>query len=202
MPQQKIAIKINKNHGPDARELIALDIVRFIQKRTARGLDKNNNAFPMVPLIIKQGRKMVKNRDGKYSVRYVESREFKAARKNKSNLNLKLTGEMLSQLEVLKITPGEIVVGYDAGNKELNGKVEGNIKGTYGDEGRAKRYPRDFLGIDNSTLRSIQSRYDKEKVDLEAVILAKAKAAEGASKIRKKTLEQVQRRIDRLENEN
>ena len=58
--------------------------------------------------------------------------------------------------------------GYDPGDRALNGKVEGNVKGTYGNKKPVQR-PRDFLGIHQKDLQKILKKYplnnEEERLD-------------------------------------
>lgn len=145
MKQQKVEIQIPKTYKPNEREAIAIDVVEFIRERTKRGLDKNNEKFPG------------------YSKSYKKSIDFKVAGKS-STVNLTLTGDMLDLLDVLNTQSGKIVVGYEKGD-EINGKVEGNRLGTYG-QSKSTGKKRDFLGITKKDLKTILEKYplnDDEK---------------------------------------
>lgn len=75
---------------------------------------------------------------------------------------------MLNSIELLKHKNGEIVIGFDKGDKELNSKAEGNIKGTYGTDRPNPKKARDFLGIKASDLKNILDKYPiKDKEELE-----------------------------------
>ena len=96
---------------------------------------------------------MGKNRYGgtfhSYSPEYKKSLEFKNA--GKSSLpNLQLTGDMLASLELVSSKPGEITIGYKAGDS-LAGQVEGNQIGSYGGTPSAA-LARPFIGLPQSQL--------------------------------------------------
>ena len=57
---------------------------------------------------------------------------------------------------------GKISIGYDKSDKELNGKVEGNRLGTYGNKAPVTR-PRDFLGITDKALQPIIKRHEGDE---------------------------------------
>jgi len=177
MAQQKVVIPIPKGYKPLEREAIAQEIVDFIVERTLKGKDKDNVNF--------KG----------YSRSYIKSLDFKIAGKSPSNVNLKLSGDMLASLKVLNTKrAGSVTVGFDASDTENNGKAEGNIKGTYGSLKKTKKDPktglpvprenkkRDFLGITKNDLdKKILANYpleDKKKLLEQA--LAVVAAAEKA----------------------
>lgn len=163
MPQQKIKIPIRKKFKPQERELIAQEVIDYIVNRTKEGRDKNENPFPG------------------YSKKYINSKDFSIAGKSRSPVDLTLTGEMLDSLKLLRHSPGEIVIGYDKGDTELNGKVEGNIKGTYGNSTPLRGKKRDFLGITRKKRIEIQDQYDVSKVDRATILerIARLRAVTG-----------------------
>jgi hypothetical protein len=119
------------------RNQIADAIITHIVGRTMAGLDKNDKRFP------------------KYTKEYAEIKGV-----GRSDVDLLLSGEMLDELRPLKITSDGVEIGYQ-GPKELIGKVEGNILGSYGkepDEAKA----RDFLGIKDDDVDIIISAYEDE----------------------------------------
>lgn len=151
MTQQKVTIQINPKYSKKARLAIAKEVIDFIVERTRdKGLDKDNRKL------------------AGYSKSYKKSLDFKIAGKNNNKVDLTLTGEMLDSLKLLKDSKGEIVIGYDKSEKELNGKVEGNRLGTYGNDKPVAK-PRDFLGITKKDLKEIEKQYplnDEEELDL------------------------------------
>lgn len=64
-----------------------------------------------------------------------------------------LTGELISEMQLLTHRSGAVTIGYEKGNESLNGKVEGNRKGTYGNKS-AVVPGRDFLGITDEDLKN------------------------------------------------
>lgn len=80
---------------------------------------------------------------------------------------------MLNSMKIISNRSGSLIIGYDKSNTRLNGKVEGNRKGTYGSlsktrtnpkTGKTERRPvkkRDFLGIERSKLTELQNKYGK-----------------------------------------
>lgn len=142
MAQQKKVINIDKSIKPAQRKAIAQDIIEFIINRTQKGFDKNGKQF--------KG----------YKSSYIESAAFKQAGKTRL-VDLTLSGEMMNSLELLNQRSGSITIGYDKNKKELNGKVEGNRKGTYGNKLPVQK-PRDFLGLSNTALKRITRDFKRE----------------------------------------
>lgn len=117
---------------------IADAIVTHIVGRTMAGLDKEDKKF------------------ARYTEKYAD---FKGV--SRSEVDLLLSGEMLTELKPLRVTPNGVEVGY-RGSKELIGKVEGNILGTYGRPEPIPGKARDFLGIDDNSVDVIISAYQDE----------------------------------------
>lgn len=141
------------------RELIAQDIIDFVVNRTLESKDKNNQTFA-------KG----------YSLAYSKSLQGQIAGKKKGDSpNLKLTGEMLNSLELVENNKGKLTIGYGAGaSAELLGRVEGNVRGTYGKKTPNKNLARDFLGItDQDKNRIIKDYIERKKSESDlAIILA------------------------------
>lgn len=138
---QKFTLNL-EGYSPSEREAIVGDVIRTIQKRTKQGLDKDGKPFP------------------KYTKAYTKSQDFKIAGKT-SKVDLVLSGDMLDSIELLKNAP-KTVVGFERGSTE-NGKADGNIRGTYGQDSPIDggKYARDFLGLTKAELKSILSKYPK-----------------------------------------
>jgi hypothetical protein len=122
MAWMKTTIAIPRNLKPKDREVLGEAVVDYIRMRTLDGLDKNNRKF------------------AKYSQKYAEAKGV-----SRDSVDLFLSGDMLEALKVLSHKSGEITVGFARGD-ELNGRAEGNIKGTYGQQEKVAP-ARDFLGI-------------------------------------------------------
>ena len=164
---QKERIQISKNLTPSQRKAVAQEIIDFIVERTEKGKDKNNSSF------------------GRYSKSYKESLDFKLGGKSRfQKPDLTLTGEMLAELDLISHKNGSLLIGYDKGDADLNGKVEGNRLGTYGNKSKVGP-ARDFLGIADKDLKKILSKYDKKESAFEraARLLAAAEAARRISGI-------------------
>lgn len=117
-------------------DAIAEDIINYIRERTEDGKDKDGKAFKP------------------YSKEYAE---YKGV--SMGDVDLEFSSEMLNALEYRK-KGRTLQIGYF--DDSILGKVEGNVLGTYGDEARAKKKPRNFLGIENNKLIEILSEYVQE----------------------------------------
>jgi len=137
---------------------VGREIIRTIRARTEKGKDKNGSPFTG------------------YSQEYKDSLEFRVAGKNESLVNLRLTGEMMSGMEVLWANPasGSVAIGFrDSGDR---GKAHGHITGANG-----KLPIRDFLGISKDELATILSKVpDPEKL-MKAQAIVEKQLAEGQS---------------------
>ena len=151
---QKIKIKIRKDLGPAQRIAVGREIIEHIKQRTAQGKAIDGKKW--------------KGSAGVYSKSYKESDDFKIAGKS-NKVNLDLSSEMMNSINVLSHSRGEVNIGYNKGDKELNGKVEGNRLGTYGNKSSIRGKKRDFLGIKRSSLTTIQDRYDFKREDSDII---------------------------------
>jgi hypothetical protein len=156
--QQKVTIEIPDHLTPQERQAFAAEVLDLIVERTReKGLDKNNKPF--------KG----------YSDSYMDSLEFKIAGKD-AKVDLTLSGEMLDAIELLRHKRGQLVIGYQAGDP-INGKVEGNRLGTYG-QSKQVGPKRDHLGITKGDLAKIASKYPKRDKDAKAERVAEIEAGE------------------------
>lgn len=137
---QRIRVEIPKDLRPVERVAVANEIIEFIINRTQSGKDKDNNDFPG------------------YTKGYKKSLNFKNAGKG-STPNLRLTGEMLNTMELISHKSGSLLIGYDRNDSDLNGKVEGNRIGSYGQDDPDPDKARDFLGITESDLNKILEKF-------------------------------------------
>lgn len=164
MSWQRFKVKVPKGLSPIQREALAQEVIDFVIKRSKDGVDKNGKAFP------------------NYSASYVKSLDFKIAGKSKGKVNLTLSEEMLQSLSLISHKPGEVLIGYDKSNAELNGKVEGNVLGTYGQSSPIKGKARDFMGIAKKDLESILDKV-ASKDDAQDLLKERQAAGELASGI-------------------
>ena len=144
---QKFSINVSSKYDEEDRLSITRDVIEFVQKRTSKGINKENKKFKS------EGRKG-------YSKAYANSKEGKAAGKQfKGNPNLTLTSDMLVALgEYVKVKPRSIEIGDEKGSPE-NAKADGNVRGTYGKSRGRSELKRDFMGITKENLEAIKSKY-------------------------------------------
>lgn len=141
MTWQKVRFDIPENLKPDERISIGQDIVDKIIDNATNGIG-----------VRKSGERFVRKEFAAYSKAYED-------KKGQSNVDLTLSGEMLSSLQVLSHKKGSVLVGFENGT-EANAKAEGNILGSYGREPN-KRKARNFLGLVSSEVRAILKEYKK-----------------------------------------
>lgn len=144
-------IKVRKDLNKIQRQAVAQAVIDHIVERSQSGIDKRGKPFPG------------------YSTEYVQSLDFRIAGKSAGDVDLTLSGEMLNSLKLLRDKKGEITIGFDKGDKDLNGKAEGNIKGTYGNKSPVRGRKRDFLGIQRKVLKNIQDQYDFRREDSDRI---------------------------------
>jgi len=96
-PQLKKRIQIPKDLSASERKSVALDVINFIKQRTDKGIDANGRKF------------------APYSNSYVKSTDFEIAGKSKSEVNLRLSDEMMESIELLDSGNGYIVIGFESG---------------------------------------------------------------------------------------
>jgi hypothetical protein len=137
----RTTIKVPESLKPADRIKLAESAISYIQIRSSEGYDKNGNKF------------------GKYSKKYAEKKGV-----GRGDVDLVLSGEMLSELKLTKHGKGFIEIGYKNGD-EVAGRVEGNILGTYGNDEPVTK-PRDFLGIDEGELEIMADALDNETTDV------------------------------------
>lgn len=134
-------INLSKKYKEDEKEAIAEDILDYIRERSAKGKGPGNSKWP-----------------GNYSNLYVKSLDFKIAGKSKGIINQSLSGDMLTELEVVDIQHDSITIGYNEGNPAKY-KAEGNIIGSYGKSSGRKKYARDFIKLTSNEIKKILKNY-------------------------------------------
>tara|TARA_B100001971_G_C18266422_1_gene593064 strand:+ start:1430 stop:1945 length:516 start_codon:yes stop_codon:yes gene_type:complete len=139
-------IDIPRDLTPRQRELLAEKIVRKIRERTKEGKSATGRPF--------KG----------YSKEYKESLDFKLAGKS-DTVDLRSTGDMLSELDVLSINNRYIMVGYEKDHPDA-GKVQGNVTGEYGNDKPVTR-PRDFIGLPKKWVEILAAEVRLELPDFE-----------------------------------
>src|SRR4030042_3191478 len=142
---QRVRIDIPDEYKPIDRERIADLVIEHIVERTQKlRVDKSGKAFP------------------KYSESYIKSLYFKIVGKQKSKIDLTLSGDMLAELKLLSHKHGEILIGFEKGSEE-NARADGNIRGTYGKQFENIRKKRDFLGIQTKELKRLMNIYERQE---------------------------------------
>lgn len=136
-------IYLPKTIKPKDRVKLADAIIEHIINRTASGIDKNNKDFP------------------KYSKEYADKKNVGVG-----DVDLILSGEMLDSIKLLSHKSGEIIIGFDKTDKELNGKAEGNIKGSYGGDPNPKK-ARDFLGMPKDDLEILFDAFEADIAEMQ-----------------------------------
>ena len=146
MAWQRFKVNLRKGLGKAQRQAIGLEIIQHIKKRTSEGKDKTGNPW--------------KGKAGEYSKAYRNSLDFKIAKRSGGVVNLELSSQMMNSMKILSNKSGELLIGYDKSDSKLNGKVEGNRLGTYGQNKAIRGKKRDFLGVERAKLTEIQDKYD------------------------------------------
>lgn len=158
---QKFTVRVPVQFNEAIRTEVANDIIKFILIRTERGLDKNNKKFD------------------KYSESYSESLDFKIAGKRKNHVDLQLTGDMLTEMQILNVSvAGFITIGFEAGTEE-------NDKAAWQRNNLRPSFPkRDFLGITDKDLNNIVNKYKiRTNIQIQQQQEQKEKITEEAQRI-------------------
>lgn len=142
--QQTFDVSIPDGYSPDDLAKMGDDIVQFIRDRCAEGQG-----------VRKRGR-------GYQTYDFPEYTKAYAKRKGSKKVDLVLSEDMLQALDVIKINSDEmtITVGYGKGDP-MNGRVEGNCTGSYGQSKPNARRARNFLGLTGDELEAILGVYDQ-----------------------------------------
>lgn len=159
--QQKFVVDLEEEYPPKILDLIGEDIVEQIKVRTesGQGVKKSGKYFTLYKFP-KYSAQYAGGIDPKTGKKYKPSLDFRIAGKNKNSVDLTLSGEMLASIEVLNKTKSKLEIGYPADDTELNGKVDGNQRGTYGQDKPIRGKARSFLGITPTELDNILKKYD------------------------------------------
>lgn len=139
----KTKINVPSSLNATQRRELAIDIILYIQERSIEGRDKNEDKMP------------------KYNKDYAELKGVGI-----NDVDLTDSGDLLSSITLLESTTGSITIGFPKGDDLLNGKAEGNIKGTYGQSSPIPGKKRDFLGIDSIILESFINNVDDERPEI------------------------------------
>lgn len=135
---QKVRIKIPDGYTRADVEAIADDLIDVMVEKAKDGkgiYGKRRKKFPAY------------------------TKEYKK-RKGSSFVDLTLHDEMLNDIDVLKVGPKTIDIGFENGTKQ-NAKADGNIRGTYGKSRANSAKARPFLGVTDAELKKILAKYDR-----------------------------------------
>jgi len=132
--QQVMHLSVPDDWTSFEREEFAQQVVDFIKARTDDGKDINNQSF------------------AGYSDSYASSLDFRIAGKSKSNVNLRLSGEMMDTVDLISHTAGTIFLGFQSG-------TDANDKAAWAaasDNGPSRK----FLGLDDASLNRLVSQFE------------------------------------------
>lgn len=136
-PINTFTVFVNPRYSESERKQLGIAIINFIVDRTKKGRGIGGQPF--------------KNSQGqsKYSENYQNTKDFEIGGKSKSPINLTLSGDMLSSIEVLDTSLiGRIVIGY-TDDAESDKSVFMEEKGYR------------FLGVSSEELNKIVSKFGK-----------------------------------------
>lgn len=125
-------ISIPDQYDASARQQIGQLMVEQIRKRTANGISADGTAF-----------------------RYAKKSPHKGD-------NLKDSGDMLIELEVVSHQPGSITIGYSNVDSIEAAQASGNQRGTYGSSTPNPALAKPFIGISSDELDLILEKVKQE----------------------------------------
>jgi len=140
MAWQKTRFDLPDDLPPSVREAIGRDILQRIQERA---INENKGHNPET------------GRDKKfpgYSKEYA-----KAKGSSRGDVDLVLSGDMFSEMDILSHKKGSVLIGFKNGT-ESNSKAEGNQVGSYGKSPDPSK-ARPFLGLTKKDLDEIVRRH-------------------------------------------
>lgn len=155
--QQKITITVPRSFNSTQRIQVADLALERIRERSSQGKRIDGKAF--------KG----------YSDSYKQSKDFEIAGKSRT-VNLRLSGEMMLDIELLGHGTGFVVLGFESGsfsNDKASFAVNSTVKG-------AKKRP--FLGLNGSELEEIinQVKRDETETQVRGLLEAARRDEEGA----------------------
>lgn len=140
-------ITIPKGYSKEERKLIASDIIDYIKEQATSGREPDSgDKYP------------------KYEKTYAK---FKGVGVN--DVDLTLTGKMLSAMRLIKESDGKLVIGYSKSD-EVAGRVEGNQIGSYGQPSGNPKKARPFLEISDDQKARILRQYGLDEKEALAAI--------------------------------
>ena len=153
---QRLSINIPKEFKPKQRENIAGRIIDHITERTVKsGKDKNGKRFV------------------RYTKEYAKKKGV-----GRGTVDLVDTFEMMTSIQLLSERSGKLIIGFEKGSK-VNGKADGNIRGTYGRKSPLPGKARDFLGINLKQLEKIYDKIEQKPATAREDVEAASRSREG-----------------------
>lgn len=104
-----------------------------------------------------------------YSDEYIESTDFKAFGKSKSDVNLTASGDMLGLMDIINFDGRILEIGWS--DPDQAAKAHGHITGKNGEVPKMKR---DFFGIQVQELEQIASEFEVQGPDQEQRAMVEA----------------------------
>lgn len=144
------------------RDAFANVVANYVRARSLKG---NGSSASL-------GGKPWSGKAGKYSD------EYSTTKGRKSPVDLRLSGEMMKDLDDIKTKFKQskyIVIGYEKASSELAGKVEGNRRGTYGQSAPIPGKARDFLKVSKGEVKELLKIYNKPKDEEAAELIDEGK---------------------------
>lgn len=127
---------VDPNYTVSERREIARSIINYIVDRTKDGRGIGNKDFKK-----------------KYSNAYIKTSDFKIADKSPTDVNLTLSGDMLSSIEILDVSVvGRIVIGFEIDTEDDKARFV-----------REKGY--EFLGLSDSELQDILTEFGEPETE-------------------------------------
>lgn len=148
MPKNIVSENINLSEDYTAleRRAIGRDIIEYLRKRTKSGRGEGNREW--------------RGKAGEYSKGYQSTIEYKL-KSQKGTVDLTLSGDMLTAIEIIQNKKGKLQVGIPFGASEW-GRGKGNILGSYGGKPNSSK-SRPFLKLSKEEVKQILSKYPLEK---------------------------------------
>lgn len=139
---------------------LEIDLVEMFGKKITDPALRRNIAESLIEVVLKRVEKDNQgvNANGalvdlkRYSQAYIDSQEFKAFDKTKGDVNMKLTGSMLSSVDLISDQPGKIKIGID--NEEAP-KAFNHLTGE-----TVPRRP--WLGLTSKDIENVSKEYDDQ----------------------------------------
>ena len=134
-------LNVDLENDPLLAAEIGQDIAQYIRNRSAENKGIGGKALR-----------------SPYSKEYAASLEFKVAGKSRTDVNMRLTGDMLESIETLDFDGSVLTVGIEG---EQAPKAHGHMTGK---NGQAPKMKREFFGITKKEFEEIVSNYS-DRID-------------------------------------